>query len=77
MYTLRIKRWRKGKVGTTRHVFDTEERARDFADGYKAALTDVGRTDLYVLVYHNGTLYYESDYNDHHYGTPIPKKEDE
>ena len=71
MYVIRLKRWQHGKTGSTRHKFIDGEHARTFADGYQAALRDLGRTDYTVHVYKDGVPYYESDYTEYRQVTPL------
>lgn len=49
-YRLKIKRYTKGKYGLSPYKFDNLAIATIFAAGYQAALRDVNRTDLYVVV---------------------------
>lgn len=50
MYTIKIKRYLRGKMGSTRYKFDYREGALQFARGFQRGLIDCGRPDLYVFV---------------------------
>lgn len=50
IYTIKIRRYKKGQAGSSRYRFSLGAFAKPFAIGYQAALRDVGITDLYVSV---------------------------
>lgn len=49
-YTIKIRRYLRGKMGATRYKFDYCEDAFQFARGFQRGLIDCGRPDLYVYV---------------------------
>lgn len=60
MYTIKIRRYLRGKKGATRYKFQYREEALQFARGFQRGLIDCGRTDLYVFVYDsNGTIIHD------------------
>lgn len=50
MYTIKIRRYLRGKMGSTRYKFHAREDALEFARGYQRGLVDCSRTDLCVFV---------------------------
>lgn len=48
-YVIMVKKWKKSRWGRTRHKFDLLIQAQIFAEGYAAALHDVG-LDYYVSI---------------------------
>ncbi len=60
-YTIRIQRYDKHKICRTRHRVEFAENARSFAEGYRAALHDVGLDSFNVYVYDDkGVQYYKA-----------------
>lgn len=61
MYTIRIRRYKKAAIKSTRWRVEVGEAARLFAIGYRAALRDMGLPHE-VLVYDaDGRLYYNAE----------------
>lgn len=57
MYTIKIRRYIRGRNGATRYRFPVRMFAILFACGYQAALTDANHPEYYVSVYdENGDL---------------------
>lgn len=48
-YVIMVKKWKKSRWGMTRHKFTRCVQAQIFAEGYAAALHDVG-LDYYVTI---------------------------
>ena len=61
MYTIRIRQYKKSRIGRTRHSLDCGDMARVFADGYKAALKDMGLPHDVFVYDREGRLYYECE----------------
>lgn len=65
MYTIKIRRYLRGQLGSTRYKFQYREDALQFAHGYQRGLLDINRPDLYVFVCDSkGTIIHDvrSDY---------------
>ena len=61
-YNICIKHFKTGaNGGRTKWRYSTKIKAAMVAAGYQAALSDIGRTDLYVYVVENGVTIYDSD----------------
>lgn len=61
-YDIYIKHFKNGaNGGRTKWRYSTKIKAAMVAAGYQAALSDIGRTDLYVYVVENGVKLYDSD----------------
>lgn len=50
-YRIKLRRYKQGRYGCTLYTFPIRVRAVCFAEGYQAALHDVGLTDVYVSVH--------------------------
>ena len=50
IYTIKLRRFNKGRAGTSRYKFGLGSFAKPFAVGYQCALHDIGIQDLYVSV---------------------------
>lgn len=50
-YLIKIRRYKDGVNGSTRHRFSTKVKAILFAAGYQSGLYDSGNTDIYVSVW--------------------------
>lgn len=50
-YSIKLRRYRKGQYGRTTYGSAIKFKAISFADGYAAALRDLGMTDLHVSVH--------------------------
>lgn len=50
IYTIKLRRYKKGQAGSSRYRFTLRSFARPFAIGYQAALRDIGIEDLHVSV---------------------------
>lgn len=60
-YRIKIRRYRRGAHGSTQYRFPVKVQACAFADGYRAALCDVGMNSIYVSVHdENGVKLYET-----------------
>ena len=57
LYTIRLQKTKKAKSCRTIYTFDCGEKARDFANGYNAALRDLN-FPLIVHVYEDTHKYY-------------------
>lgn len=51
MYTIKIRRYQRGKYGSTRYCFPVRIFAILFACGYQAALQDANHPEYYVSVH--------------------------
>ena len=61
-YDICVKHFKKGlSGGRTKWRYSTKIKAAMVAAGYQAALSDIGRTDVYVYVAENGVTLYDSD----------------
>lgn len=60
-YVIKIRRYNRGKLGTTIYRFPLRIVAISFAGGYKSALKDVGYSNLYISVHdEKGAKVYEA-----------------
>lgn len=50
IYTIKLRRYKKGSAGSSRYRFTLGSFAKPFAIGYQAALHDIGIRDLHVSV---------------------------
>ena len=50
IYTIKLRRFKKGRAGTSRYKFGLGSFVKPFAVGYQGALHDIGIQDLYVSV---------------------------
>ena len=50
IYSIKLRRYKKGNAGTTRYRFGIGSFAKPFAIGYQCALHDIGISDLHVSV---------------------------